>query len=1571
MLKLSSHLAQEFRKDAGLEKELDEIRRLLSEELAFADSMEERKAFLRGYLEKIKQAVIGQQELNIENTYRLIAELKDAGTTGYSREAETKIEFVLKNQKEFLKFRMQAENLTGPAYQILVQEYQRIAVLADTWDIKAKLSGWLEYLRWRSREMILEVIKSAFKPELISSRVGLERIIVFDPLSRGDLNKILDIELTALGQLLSDSGYAGLDLESSVREAAILQGYDVANGARPLKRALKRIVLAPLAEELLRAKIEKGTRIKAGLSKCKVIFASRKIQKAKAEVTHHEVIQQIKQYAGAESIEARVNRIFGIEPLSAPGAETDTEALRQRFTINLTESGGFQPEELDISKIDDQLKKILLRQNEIKEESESLKRQLSLARDDQQKMALSQQLGKFGVELEVLNKRQALLEAKKEGREEDYGLLLDELKKDRNAEEERINSTFENLTLEAYEGLLNDLHPPFEVIEGLAAILKQKRRNYPFILSDSLLTQRMVVDSFSLNIVSGRLSGFEDTRVLRLRLEKLKDYFSLMGYFELRMRDIVQVIEADSLRKKLKTVIVIDFDEAKEELEKIRFNPFMLGYFLRMFGGLKSVSFIMTTSQSIVDDDSFERYFSLLEVSSQGRAQALENLYLFIQDYLEKKANGNSSGSKESFRIGFPAMVTAVRLWERYFASRAAVELLNLWFGAIILGKRQRQSSLEAHLADSLERLLEELGHCIRRGDISKDALLNNAGILRLIQEINLSKQRLTEKPELEVSVSEVLDYVSEEEDKKGGVEIDIDAFREGENEQILKLEGALSAKIIGQQEAIEILSRAVKIAKAGLKPSKAPVGAFIFAGPTGVGKTELCKVLGKILGMHIIRVDMSEYKTEWDLSRLIGAPPGYVGYEENEGYLFEQMRKRPNSILILDEIDKAVPAIMNILLQVLEDGRLTSNRGSTVRFNEAVIVLTTNMGMKQTIDKDGLRREVSLYPEMQDAVLSNDPKRLAEFKKRMAGSVNESARRVFRPEFLNRLDAIVVFNPLAGESLLRITAIAVDKAIQSLKNKSGIELEIGENQQEKQDIYQALMKSGYSAQEGARNMERVVERRLENPFTEYAAETGALLSRGDTVIVKSGQARFSFQHIRKADTRNPEKIAPQDKEMLEALTRRLKKRGDEPLCIEELEEMFGLRQEAKDSPGRIVEFGPEAKEFSLGIDFLKKDPALNAALREISALLQPAAAALQKEKQDDKGNAPPKKDGQAEPLSPPSEKKFTREEFEEWFKNNVEIPESLSMPRVDQDTIKTEIAEFFLSTPRSAELEKFKFQFNVGVDNAGVYWGCGILYSGEKKTPDLLMSSNPYPDVEIEKAAIRYIKNNFVFKLFGEYFGKPWDKIKEFIRISWNITVSEEVFTLESENPYLQEVYTLELEDFKPNAFFVKGSKAKRADYRKSQTDFQECWDAWLKDGETAFKAADDAPEETKRQAGQKLEFFRKYFSTASPVLSSSPVSLEAAVGAWLKEAARIAKMANFEAFVRYLEKETRHSLLIITYSCFFVTFFLINLAKFYIGVFIIWIKLQKKIISFFCFCYLILSIINSSQTTVSFFVF
>ena len=410
---------------------------------------------------------------------------------------------------------------------------------------------------------------------------------------------------------------------------------------------------------------------------------------------------------------------------------------------------------------------------------------------------------------------------------------------------------------------------------------------------------------------------------------------------------------------------------------------------------------------------------------------------------------------------------------------QASVRDLEAQYGALdtIWAAEKASQRGAKEIMESLDAAKIEFENARRKGDLARMSELQYGRIPELEKALAISAQPVANQlVSSSVTAEEIATVVA----KWTG--IPVDKLLEGQKDKLLRLEEDLHQRVVGQHEAVKAVAEAVRRSRAGLSDPNRPNGSFMFLGPTGVGKTELCKALAVLLfdsEEALVRVDMSEYMEKHSVARLIGAPPGYVGYEEG-GMLTEKVRRRPYSLILLDEIEKAHPDVFNILLQVLDDGRLTDGHGRTVDFRNTVLVMTSNLGSSaiQSLTEEG-------------------------HADRITSTVMGVVTQHFRPEFINRIDDIVVFHPLSREHMRDIADIQLATLRRRLQEQD-LDIEVDEA------AYELLVEEGYDPVYGARPLKRVLQKRIENPLS-------SRLLRGDFVPgsrihvgVKGGELQFT-----------------------------------------------------------------------------------------------------------------------------------------------------------------------------------------------------------------------------------------------------------------------------------------------------------------------------------------------------------------------------------------------------------------------------------------------------------------------------
>jgi ATP-dependent Clp protease ATP-binding subunit ClpC len=500
--------------------------------------------------------------------------------------------------------------------------------------------------------------------------------------------------------------------------------------------------------------------------------------------------------------------------------------------------------------------------------------------------------------------------------------------------------------------------------------------------------------------------------------------------------------------------------------------------------------------QHIEKDPALERRFAPVYIDEPSEEEAIEILQGLRPRY----------EAHHKVQITDEAIVAAVRLSNRYVTERflpdKAIDLIDEASSKHVIDAQSMPADVR-ELQKDVEKLEAEAEAAAEREDWETNATLKAALDRKNAEFIEKRDAWLKETghDDMQVTEQDIAELVA----RITG--IPVSRMLEGETEKLLQMEERLHDRVIGQEQAIVAVSDAIRRARAGLKDPHRPIGSFIFLGPTGVGKTELARALAEFLFDDedaMIRLDMSEYQERHTVSRMIGSPPGYVGYDEG-GQLTEAVRRRPYRLILLDEIEKAHPEVFNVLLQMLEDGRLTDGHGRTVDFRNTVVIMTSNLGT-ESFHKD----------QLGFGLPSSKPSDTERSKTK--SDVEKALRATFRPELLNRIDEIIVFDPLTEDDLKKIIELLLEDVRERLADR-GVGLELSDTAKE------ALVREGYDAVFGARPLRRTIERRIANPLSKriLAGE----FEEGDTVGVDFAADEFGFKKAKaKAKARQPEPVA-------------------------------------------------------------------------------------------------------------------------------------------------------------------------------------------------------------------------------------------------------------------------------------------------------------------------------------------------------------------------------------------------------------------------------------------------------------
>lgn len=636
-----------------------------------------------------------------------------------------------------------------------------------------------------------------------------------------------------------------------------------------------------------------------------------------------------------------------------------------------------------------------------------------------------------------------------------------------------------DLTVMAREDKLDPVVGRDKEIERVIQILSRRTKNNPVLIGEPGVGKTAIVEGLAQRVVSGNVPEvLLGKRVVTLDMASMVAGTKYRGEFEERLKKaIAEIIAAGNIIifiDELHTIIGAGAAEGAIDAANI-LKPALARGELQCIGATTLDEY----RKHIEKDSALERRFQPVTVDEPTVDETVDIL----------KGLRDKYEAHHRVHITDEALLAAARLSDRYITDRflpdKAIDLVDE------AGSRVRLQAFTAppdikDIEKGLEETRKEKEAAINNQEFEKAAQLRDQE-LKLKEELEETRQNWRQNQqnkELSVTEEDIAHIVS------SWTGIPVKKLAEGESERLLKLEEVLHQRVVGQDEAVRAVSRAVRRARAGLKDPKRPVGSFIFLGPTGVGKTELARALAEALFGDedaMIRLDMSEYMEKFAVSRLVGAPPGYVGYEEG-GQLTEAVRRKQYSVVLLDEIEKAHPDVFNILLQVLEDGRLTDSMGRTVDFRNTVIIMTSNVGVNT------IRRETTMgfrTGNQQEVGYEN-----------MKSKVMDELKRTFRPEFLNRVDEIIVFHSLAAEHIKEIVSLMLEDVADRLSDH-GMEIEVTDAAKE------LLAREGFDETYGARPLRRAIQRQIEDRLSEEMLK-GAF-NKSDKIVVDARDNQMVF----------------------------------------------------------------------------------------------------------------------------------------------------------------------------------------------------------------------------------------------------------------------------------------------------------------------------------------------------------------------------------------------------------------------------------------------------------------------------
>ena len=643
-----------------------------------------------------------------------------------------------------------------------------------------------------------------------------------------------------------------------------------------------------------------------------------------------------------------------------------------------------------------------------------------------------------------------------------------------------------DLTQRAREGKIDPVIGRKKEIDKIIQVLSRRTKNNPVLVGEPGVGKSAVVEGLAQAIVRGDVPDLLRGKVVfALDLPAMLAGAKYRGDFEERLKDTM-----DAVRRSGNIILFIDEihnivgagSTAENSMDAANILKPMLAR-----GELQTIgaTTIDEYRKYIEKDPALERRFTPVNVEEPSVEESTEILR-GLRDKYE---------AHHKVTITDEAIVAAVTLSDRYITDRflpdKAIDLIDEAASRARLDSFKGPSGVK-ELEEEIEYLTAEKNRAVRKSKYAEaQQLLDRIKQAeKKIEDIRDEWERRRGEMRVSIGAEEVAKIVA------GWTGIPVVKLTEEESEKLLHLEDELHARVIGQEDAVSAVAKAIRRARAGLKDPGKPIGSFIFVGPTGVGKTELSKALAAALfgdEKLMIRLDMSEFMEKQSVSKLIGAPPGYVGFDETGGQLTEKIRRKPYSVVLFDEIEKAHPDVFNVLLQILDDGRLTDSKGRVVSFKNTVIIMTSNIGAGEVKDTPLGFAD----PQGGDA--------LAEYD-RMKERIGDALRAQFKPEFLNRIDEIIVFHKLSREDAAKVCDLFLASLVKRLGQR-GIELHVSSAAKDE------LVREGYDEVYGARPLRRVIQRRIEDALSEEILQ--AKVDAGQTVNVDVQGGKFVFSPVK------------------------------------------------------------------------------------------------------------------------------------------------------------------------------------------------------------------------------------------------------------------------------------------------------------------------------------------------------------------------------------------------------------------------------------------------------------------------
>jgi ATP-dependent Clp protease ATP-binding subunit ClpC len=640
-----------------------------------------------------------------------------------------------------------------------------------------------------------------------------------------------------------------------------------------------------------------------------------------------------------------------------------------------------------------------------------------------------------------------------------------------------------DLTQLARENKLDPVIGRSNEIERVIQILSRRTKNNPALIGEPGVGKTAIAEGLAQRVIKGDIPDpLRDKRVITLDLAGLVAGTKYRGEFEERMKRVMDEIRGAAgeiilFIDELHTLVGAGAAEGAIDASNI-IKPALARGELQCIGATTLNEF----RKHIEKDSALERRFQPVMVGEPSVDETVEIL-MGLRDRYE---------AHHKVQITDGALAAAAKLSDRYITDRflpdKAVDLIDEASSRVRLQATLPPQSIR-DIDAQLRKVIAEKESVVKNQEFEKAASVRDREEKLRLEKSKLEEEWQQKKAQnadkmLKVTEDDVAEIVS------SWTKIPVSRLAQAETEKLLNMGAQLHQRVVGQEEAINVITRAIRRSRAGLKNPNRPIGSFLFLGPTGVGKTEVARSVAEFMfddEESMIRIDMSEYMEKYSVSRLVGAPPGYVGYEEG-GQLTEAVRRRPYSVVLLDEIEKAHPDVFNLLLQVLDDGRLTDSQGRQVDFKNCVIIMTSNVGATgmQTTTDIGFRPSKGAEDDE------------AKNYERMKNKVLEEIKHTFRPEFLNRIDEVVVFHQLTKEQIEQIVGLELDKVLREVKAQE-MHLKVTEAAKA------LLAKKGWDPQFGARPLRRAIQRNVEDELAEEMLK--GTFTAGDHILADVDEA--------------------------------------------------------------------------------------------------------------------------------------------------------------------------------------------------------------------------------------------------------------------------------------------------------------------------------------------------------------------------------------------------------------------------------------------------------------------------------